>query len=504
VSANVPAAVIVLAAGEGTRMKSAVLPKVLHTIAGRSLVGHAVAAGRELEPERLIVVVGHHREKVAAHLAEVDPLALTVVQEQQLGTGHAVRVALDALASDGIAPEGTVIVTTGDAPLLTGATLRALTDAHTEQGNGVTVLTAVVPDATGYGRILRDAEGAVAAIVEHKEATAEQRAVDEINSGVYAFDGKLLADALGLLRTDNSQGEEYLTDTLEILRTAGHRVGAVVADDYRDILGINDRVQLAQARRILNDRLLERAMRAGVTVVDPASTWFDVQVTYEQDAVVHPNTRLHGATRLAACAEVGPDCTLTDTSVGAGARVMSTTANRAEIGPEASVGPYAYLRPGARLARGAKAGTYVEIKNSELGEGAKVPHLSYIGDAEIGAGTNVGAASVTVNYDGVNKHRTVIGAHCRTGSDNMFVAPVTIGDGVYTAAGSVITKDVPAGALAVGRAGQRNIEGWVERRRPGSAAAQAASAAADPAGAGSRAAAGPPVGPEAHGPAAGA
>ncbi|MFJ5232458.1 bifunctional UDP-N-acetylglucosamine diphosphorylase/glucosamine-1-phosphate N-acetyltransferase GlmU [Kitasatospora sp. NPDC088391] len=476
-SANQPAAVIVLAAGGGTRMKSRALPKVLHEICGRSLVGHAVSAAEELTPGQLVVVVGHLRELVEAHLAEQYPAARPVVQEQQNGTGHAVRTALAALAADGVELDGTVLVTTGDAPLLTGATLGALAAAHAEQGNGVTVLTAVVPDATGYGRILRDADGAVAAIVEHKDASAEQLAVTEINSGVFAFDAKLLALALSLVGTDNAQGEEYLTDTLEILRREGHRVGAVVAADHREIVGINDRVQLAEARRLLNARLLEDAMRAGVTVVDPASTWFDVRVTYEPDALVHPNTQLHGATRLGEGCEVGPNTTLTDTSVGAGARVSNATAERAEIGPEAVVGPYAYLRPGTRLARKAKAGTYVEIKNSELGEGAKVPHLSYIGDATIGEGTNVGAASVTVNYDGVDKHRTVIGAHCRTGSDNMFIAPVTVGDGAYTAAGSVITHDVPAGSLGVARAQQRNIAGWVERKRPGSASARAAAEA---------------------------
>ncbi|MFJ4676408.1 MULTISPECIES: bifunctional UDP-N-acetylglucosamine diphosphorylase/glucosamine-1-phosphate N-acetyltransferase GlmU [unclassified Kitasatospora] len=476
-SANQPAAVIVLAAGGGTRMKSRALPKVLHEICGRSLVGHAVSAAQELTPGQLVVVIGHLRELVQAHLAEHHPAARPVVQTEQNGTGHAVRTALEALAADGVQLDGTVLVTTGDAPLLTGTTLAALAAAHAEQGNGVTVLTARVPDATGYGRILRGPDGAVAAIVEHKDATAEQLAVDEINSGVFAFDAKLLALALSLVGTDNAQGEEYLTDTLEILRREGHRVGAVVAADHREIVGINDRVQLAAARRLLNDRLLENAMRAGVTVVDPASTWFDVQVTYEPDALVHPNTQLHGASHLGEGCEVGPNTTLTDTAVGAGARVSNTTADRAEIGPEAAVGPYAYLRPGTRLARGAKAGTYVEIKNSELGEGAKVPHLSYIGDATIGEGTNVGAASVTVNYDGVNKHRTVIGAHCRTGSDNMFIAPVTVGDGAYTAAGSVITNDVPAGSLGVARAQQRNIAGWVERKRPGSASARAAAEA---------------------------
>ncbi|GAA1144388.1 bifunctional UDP-N-acetylglucosamine pyrophosphorylase/glucosamine-1-phosphate N-acetyltransferase [Kitasatospora gansuensis] len=476
-SANTPAAVIVLAAGGGTRMKSKSLPKVLHPICGRTLVGHAVSAAQELTPDRLLVVVGHQRELVQAHLAEYYPGVRTAVQLEQNGTGHAVRTALAALAAEGGEPDGTVVITTGDAPLLTGGTLAALVAAHAAQGNGVTVLTAVVPDSTGYGRILRDDADAVASIVEEKDATAAQCAITEINSGVFAFDAKLLAEALAQVTTDNSQGEEYLTDTLGILRTAGHRVGAVVAADYRDILGINDRVQLAEARRILNSRLTERAMREGVTVVDPATTWIDVQVTYEPDAVLLPNTQLHGTTHLGEGCQVGPNSTLTDTLVGAGATVSNTTAIGAEIGEQAGVGPYAYLRPGAKLGRKAKAGTYVEIKNSELGEGAKVPHLSYIGDATIGAHTNIGAASVTVNYDGVNKHRTTIGAHCRTGSDNMFIAPVTVGDGAYTAAGSVIISDVPAGALGVSRAQQRNVPGWVERKRPGTDSARAAAEA---------------------------
>jgi len=477
VSVNRPAAVVVLAAGEGTRMKSAT-PKVLHSICGRSLVGHVVAASRELGPGQLVVVVGHAREQVSAHLAEIDPAARTAVQDEQNGTGHAVRMGLEALAADGIPADGTVVVVCGDTPLLTGETLRQLAGTHEEGGNAVTVLTAQVPDSTGYGRIVRDpAGGSVTAIVEHKDATDAQRAITEINSGVFAFDGRLLADALGKVRTDNSQGEEYLTDVLGILREAGHRVGACVAADHREILGINNRVQLAEARRLLNGRLLESAMLSGVTVVDPATTWVDATVTFEPDSLVHPGTQLHGSTHLASGAEVGPDCTLTDTAVGEGARVVRTVADGAEVGPEASVGPYAYLRPGTRLGRRSKAGTYVEMKNAEIGEGTKVPHLSYVGDASIGEYTNIGAASVFVNYDGVHKHRTTVGSHCKTGSDNMFVAPVTVGDGAYTAAGSVITKDVPPGSLAVARGQQRNIEGWVARKRPGSAAAQAASAA---------------------------
>ncbi len=454
-------------------MKSAT-PKVLHEICGRSLVGHVLAAARELEPENLVVVVGHAREQVTAHLAEVDSQVRTAVQDKQKGTGHAVRMGLEEL---GGAVDGTVVVVCGDTPLLTGETLTKLAATHTEDGNAVTVLTAEVPDATGYGRIVRDAGGAVTAIVEHKDATEEQLAIREINSGVFAFDGRLLADALGKVRTNNSQGEEYLTDVLGILREAGHRVGACVAADHREIAGINNRVQLAEARRILNDRLLTAAMLSGVTVVDPATTWVDVTVTFEQDVTVLPGTQLHGATHLAEGSVVGPNSRLTDTKVGAGARVDNTVSDGAVVGPQASVGPYAYLRPGTRLGLKSKVGTYVETKNARIGEGTKVPHLSYVGDATIGEYTNIGAASVFVNYDGQDKHHTTVGSHCRTGSDNMFVAPVTIGDGAYTAAGSVITRDVPPGSLAVARGQQRNIEGWVARKRPGSAAAKAAEAA---------------------------
>nr|WP_237537812.1 bifunctional UDP-N-acetylglucosamine diphosphorylase/glucosamine-1-phosphate N-acetyltransferase GlmU [Streptomyces sp. SID2999] len=458
-------------------MKSAT-PKVLHRICGRSLVGHVLAASRELDPAELVVVVGHAREQVAAHLAEIDPGVRTAVQEQQNGTGHAVRMALEELGGP---VDGTVVVVCGDTPLLTSDTLAALTGTHRADGNAVTVLTAEVPDATGYGRIVRDgASGAVTAIVEHKDATDEQRAIAEINSGVFAFDGRLLAEALKQVRTDNSQGEEYLTDVLGILRAAGHRVGASVAGDHREIAGINNRVQLAEARRTLNDRLLTAAMLDGVTVVDPATTWVDVTVGFGRDAVVHPGTQLTGATRIGEGAEVGPNSRLNDTVVGAGARVDNTVADGAEVGEGAAVGPFAYLRPGTRLGVRSKVGTYVETKNASIGEGTKVPHLSYVGDATIGDFTNIGAASVFVNYDGESKHHTTVGSHCKTGSDNMFVAPVTVGDGAYTGAGSVITKDVPPGALAVARGQQRNIEGWVARKRPASAAAKAAEAASRP------------------------
>ncbi|MFF0306830.1 bifunctional UDP-N-acetylglucosamine diphosphorylase/glucosamine-1-phosphate N-acetyltransferase GlmU [Streptosporangium sp. NPDC004379] len=469
-----PAAVIVLAAGEGTRMKSKT-PKILHELCGRALVDHMLAAARGLEPERLIVVIGHERERVREHLARTGPDTQAVVQPEQRGTGNAVRVVLETTGT----VDGTVLVTYGDTPLLRTETLAALLERHDRDGNAVTVLTAEVPDPRGYGRIVRDGTGAVLSIVEEKDATPEQRLIREMNSGVYAFDGRLLADAVKRVSTANAQGEEYLTDVLSILREDGHRVGAHVAADHVEVEGVNDRVQLASARKVLNTRLLEGHMRAGVTVIDPATTWVDVDVTLEPDAVIHPGTQLHGRTAVAEGAEIGPGVTLTDTVVGEGAVIRNAVCVEAEIGPAAQVGPYAYLRPGTVLGRGAKAGTYVEMKNAQVGEGAKVPHLTYAGDAVIGAGANIGASTIFVNYDGVNKHRSVVGDHAFVGCDTMLVAPVNIGDGAYTAAGSVIDGDVPPGAIGVARARQRNIEGWVARRRAGTRSAEAAQKAID-------------------------
>ncbi|MGQ0626381.1 MAG: bifunctional UDP-N-acetylglucosamine diphosphorylase/glucosamine-1-phosphate N-acetyltransferase GlmU [Sporichthyaceae bacterium] len=467
-----PAAVVVLAAGEGTRMKSSV-PKVLHPIAGRSLLAHVLAAARTLAPEQVVVVVGAGRELVAAHLSDIEPGASTVVQEQRNGTGHAVRLALAAIP----AVNGTLVVLCGDTPLLRGQTLADLLQRHHAAANAATVLTAVLPDPTGYGRIVRDGASGVSAIVEQRDATPEQSAIAEVNSGVYAFDGALLREALARVGTENSQGEEYLTDVIAILRADGHPVGASVAADYHEIGGINDRVQLSVARRLLNERITESWMRAGVTIIDPATTWIDSEVALEPDAVIAPGSQLHGSTRIGAGASIGPNTTLTDTEVGAGARVLSSHATGSVIGPGAEVGPFSYLRPGTRLGVKAKAGAFVEMKNAVVGDASKVPHLSYVGDAVIGAGSNIGAATVFVNYDGIAKHRTVIGDQVRVGSDSMLIAPLTLGDGSYTAAGSVITKDVPPGALAVARGQQRNIEGWVARMRPGSLAADAAAAA---------------------------
>lgn len=467
---------IILAAGEGTRMRSA-RPKVLHRLAGRTLVEHAVRAAAGLSPRRMAVVVGHGRELVTEHLHEVakaiDATVTVAVQDQQHGTGHAVRCALAEL------PEltGTVVVTYGDAPLLDTDALTGLLAEHGSAGNAVTVLSASVADPTGYGRIVREADGSVAAIVEQKDATPEQAAIREINSGVYAFDAAVLADALGRLSTDNAQGEQYLTDVLGIARGDGHRVGSWTCADPWLVEGVNDRVQLAALGAELNRRLCERWMRAGVTMVDPATVWLDADVELARDVVLEPGVQLRGATTVGEGGTIGPDTTLTDVTVGAGASVVRTHARESEIGDGASVGPFAYLRPGTLIRTSAKIGTFVEVKNSEVGAGSKVPHLSYVGDATIGEQSNIGAASVFVNYDGVAKHRTVVGSHVRTGSDNMFVAPVTVGDGAYSGAGTVVREDVPPGALAVSAGTQRNIEGWVLRRRPGTPAAEAAARA---------------------------
>jgi bifunctional UDP-N-acetylglucosamine pyrophosphorylase / glucosamine-1-phosphate N-acetyltransferase len=455
------AAVVVLAAGEGTRMKSRRTPKVLHDLCGRTLLGHVLAANRALDPEHLVVVVGHEKEKVAAHVAQVDPAARTVVQEPQNGTGHAVQIALGDLRE----LEGTVLVVLGDAPLLRTETLQELVGRHQETGAATTVLTAELDDPTGYGRVVRDGSGAVQQIVEHKDADAPTRAVREINSGVFAFDAAHLRDALGRLRTDNAQGELYLTDVVGLHREAGLVVQAHLVADAVETSGINDRHQLWQARRVLRDRIVERHQRAGVTVVDPLSTWIDVQVELEPDVTVHPDTQLHGRTTVRSGAQVGPGTMLRDTEVREDAVVVKAHCVEAVIGAEATVGPYTYLRPGTSLGRGAKAGGFVEIKGSTVGDGSKVPHLSYVGDAVIGTNSNIGAATVFVNYDGERKHRTVVGDDVRIGSDTMLVAPVAIGDRAYTAAGSVITEDVPEDALGVGRAKQRNIVGWVVRKR---------------------------------------
>jgi len=463
---NQPAAVIVLAAGAGTRMKST-KPKVLHEVLGLTLLDHVLNATSPLNAEKTLVIVGHGRDQVQEHLANAHPSLLTAVQDQQNGTGHAVKIALDALGE----LSGPVLVLAGDTPLLTTSDMQLTLSNLT--GKAASVLTAHLADPTGYGRIVRNATDGLELIVEHRDASDAQLLLTEVNSGVYAFDAALLRESLTKLKTDNSQGEQYLTDVLGILRTEGFEVAAVATTE-ENILGVNDRRQLADAGSILRNRINNEWMLAGVTMVDPSSVWIDRTVVLESDVTILQNVSITGSSTIRGGSTIGPDCSLHDTVTDHCATVSRTTSNGAVIGEGAHVGPYTYLRPGTVLGAGAKAGGFVEMKNANLGANSKVPHLSYVGDATIGDGTNIGAATVFVNYDGQEKHHTHVGSHVRIGSDTMLVAPLVIGDGAYTAAGSVITEDVPAGSMAVGRARQRNIVDWVLRRRPGSDSAKAA------------------------------
>lgn len=464
--------VIVLAAGGGTRMRSKTM-KVLHPIAGRSMIGHVLAAAQEMEPDRVVAVVGHQREQVSVHIRELYPDIVLAVQEEQLGTGHAVRVAMEAVGETA----GTVLVAYGDTPLLEGDALRAFAAEHEAAQRAVSILSGIVADPFGYGRVLRNEEGDVEAIVEEKDATPAQREVREINSGILAFDAGFLQGALPRIGNDNSKGEYYLTDAIGIAREDGLTVGAHPIDDVMQTEGVNDRVQLARMGAELNRRIVDRWMRAGVTVMDPASTWIDADVVLAQDVTILPGTQLLGATVVGEDAVIGPDSTLKDCEIGAGARVVRTHGELAVVGAQANVGPFSYLRPGTELGVGGKIGGFVETKNARIGDGAKVPHLSYVGDAEIGEGTNIGAGTIFANYDGVQKHRTTVGRHARTSSNNTFVAPVRIGDGAATGAGTVVRSDVPPGALAVSSGPQRNIEGWAQEKRAGTPQAEAAAAA---------------------------
>jgi bifunctional UDP-N-acetylglucosamine pyrophosphorylase/glucosamine-1-phosphate N-acetyltransferase len=471
------------------------LPKVLHSIAGRSLLHHVLAAATDARPARIVVVVRHQAELVSAHVREIAPSALIADQDEIPGTGRAVWSALTALdaaagaalaaagsrsASDVSAARitGTLLVTSGDVPLMDGQILAELAASHDADGNAVTVLTTVVADPTGYGRIVRDpATGDVARIVEEVDATDPERAIMEINTGTYAFDAAALRAALQGVGRDNAKGEVYLTDAIALARSGGGAVRAIILDDAAAAEGVNDRVQLARAGAEINARILERWMLDGVTIVDPATTWIDAGVTLGADVTLLPGTQLCGTTTVATRATIGPDTTLTDMIIGEGATVIRSHGSGSIIGAGATVGPFSFVRPGTNLGRDGKIGAFVETKNAQIGRGSKVPHLSYVGDATVGEETNIGAATIFVNYDGVTKHHTTVGDHVRIGSDNTLIAPVTIGDGAYTGAGAIIRHDVPAGALGMNTAPQQTVEGWVESRRPGTPAAKAARAA---------------------------
>ncbi|MDH1264928.1 bifunctional UDP-N-acetylglucosamine diphosphorylase/glucosamine-1-phosphate N-acetyltransferase GlmU [Pseudomonas sp. GD03944] len=442
--------IVILAAGQGTRMRSA-LPKVLHAVAGKSMLGHVIDTARQLKPQGIHVVIGHGAEQVRERLA-ADDLNF-VIQAEQLGTGHAVAQALPQLSAD------TVLILYGDVPLIETATLERLLGQVSDQQLGL--LTVELADPTGYGRIVRNGDGVVQAIIEHKDASDAQRAIREGNTGILAVPGKRLADWLGRLSNSNAQGEYYLTDVIAMAVADGLVVATERAADEMEVLGANDRIQLSQLERHYQYRAARRLMAQGVTLIDPARFDLRGDVTVGRDVLIDANVILEGKVVIEDGVQIGPNCVIKDSVLRRGAIVKANShLEGAELGEGADCGPFARLRPGAKLGAKAHVGNFVELKNAVLGEGAKAGHLSYLGDAEIGARTNIGAGTITCNYDGANKHRTLLGEDVFIGSNSALVAPVTLGDRSTTGAGSVVTQDVPADSLAVGRARQRNIEGW--------------------------------------------
>jgi len=460
--------VIILAAGDSKRMKSK-QSKVLHKVAGRSVIENLLSSVEKLQAKNLTVVVGANKDEVVEHLGQVAPKAKTVFQEKRDGTGGATQLALAEHKGD-----GTVLILAGDTPLLTHQTLSEFVQVHQKEKQSASVLTAILPDPTGYGRVIRGDDNQILKIVEEKDASELEKEVDEINTGVYLLDLSLLKDVIKNLKSNNAQSELYLTDVISLINAAGKKSYAVLSNDYTETLGINDRTQLAEVCAIMRDRINNQHMLNGVAIVDPATTWIDHGVEIESDVVIYPGSAISGKTVIKSGAVIGPRTSLDDCIVEAGAKVIESNCTQSKIGKDAKVGPFTYLRKGTVLASESKAGAFVEIKNSTVGEGTKVAHLSYVGDAEIGKESNIGAATIFVNYDGESKHKSKVGDHVRIGSDTMLVAPVSVGDGAYTAAGSVINEDVPAGAIGIGRARQVNILGWVLKKRKDSKSAAAA------------------------------
>jgi bifunctional UDP-N-acetylglucosamine pyrophosphorylase/glucosamine-1-phosphate N-acetyltransferase len=448
---------LIMAAGQGTRMRSAV-PKVLHEVCGRAMIAWPILAAREAGAGRICVIVSPDRD-----LSSVLPDGTeTIVQPQADGTGGALRAAAEVVRDS-----DTIVVLSGDTPLLSAEEIGGLLAAHSDSGAAATMMTTELDDPGTFGRVIRTVDGDVQKIVEAKEpgdASPEELQVKEVNAGTYAFAGEALAKALDGLSNDNAQGEYYLPDVLPLIREAGGKVIAHLVGDPAVNLGINDRADLARVAEEARRRINLAHMRAGVTIEDPGATWIDADVKIEPDATILPGTSLRGGTEIGSGSTVGPMTTLIDSRVGERAAVVHSFLTACEVGDEAKVGPFTYLRPDASIGEGAKAGSFVEIKNSEIGRGAKVPHLSYIGDAEVGEGTNLGASTVTANYDGRSKNRTKIGKNVHTGVDTTFVAPVEVGDDAYTGAGSVITDDIPPGALGISRAEQKNVEGYAAKK----------------------------------------
>jgi len=453
---------VILAAGEGKRMRSR-HPKALHPLCGRPLVGYPLRLART-QADRIVVVIGPEADEVRQYLATAIPAGegpqpITVVQPERLGTGHAMLQAREACGDGGV-----ILVLPGDMPLLSAETLERLVSHHVRTAAAVTMLTAVVPRPQGYGRVLRQG-GKVRGVVEERDATDDQKRIDEINTSVYCFDARRLWAALADVRADNDQGEYYLTDVIEIAARAGGRIEAVIAADAREGLGVNDRAQLAAVTAIQRASILEKLMLDGVTVMDPASTYVEDTVTVGPDTVIYPNVVLEGATTVGAESTIGLGCQVRNSTIGERVELKPYCVLAESVVETASVlGPFCHLRPLAHVGPGAKIGNFVELKKSKIGRGAKVPHLSYVGDATVGEAVNVGAGTITCNYDGVAKHETTIGAGAFIGTNSSLVAPITIGEGAYIGAGSTITKDVPAGALAVGRGQQVIKEGWAVRK----------------------------------------
>lgn len=459
-SRSAPLTVLILAAGQGTRMKSK-RAKLLHPVCGIPMVSWVAAAARELSPERLIAVVGYQGDQVRGALSDL--CDSFVVQREQRGTGHAVLRAARQLAGYG---ESTLLILNGDVPTMQPSTLRALTARHRRSGAALSLLTAEVADPTGYGRIVRDADGTVTRIVEHKDASRADRAIREINCGIYCSRPDTLLPVLRRLRPDNAQGEYYITDAVHRLLESGERVEAVLHRDAAEVLGVNDRAELALASATLYARKAAELQRRGVTILDAARTWIDPRATVGQDTVLYPDVIVEGATRIGRDCTVRPGCRIVDTIVGDGVEIRDhSVVTESRIAKGATVGPFAHLRPGSTLGANVKVGNFVEVKKSTLGQGTKASHLSYLGDATIGEECNIGAGTITCNYDGERKNPTVLGRRVFIGSDTQLVAPVTLGDDAYVGAGTTVTRDVPGGALAVGRARQENKDGWVARRR---------------------------------------
>ena len=463
-------AVVVLAAGDGTRMRSAT-PKVMHEIAGLPLLGHALATASSVGAKYVIPVIRHQKDKLEAYIDAFYPSVHIAHQDEIPGTGRALECGLNVLP-DGF--NGAVVVTSADVPLLDVQTIEAMLEVHLSSGAGATVLTAVFEDPSGYGRVVRTDSGEFSSIVEHRDATEEELEINEVNAGVYVFDFALVKDALTKIASQNAAGEKYLTDALTEIVKSGNKVQALAVRDNYLVAGINTRVQLQQVASELNARICQAWMLAGVTILDPNSTFIDITAVIGEDVTLLPGTYLKGITSIGSGSVIGPEVTIHDSQIGSNVSIKKSDINGSVIEDEATVGPFSYLRPGTHLGAGGKIGTFVETKNAVIGAGSKIPHLSYVGDATIGEHSNIGAGTIFANYDGVNKHQTVIGSHVRTGSHNVFVAPVEISDGAYTAAGTVVRKDVAAGDLAMNVAPQRSIANWVLEKRAETSSAAAA------------------------------